>query len=162
MATRASRFHRGEFDRNRDFIITRNIVLGGKIVGSGPLLDEVKAQFTTRRLRQLWEQRAVDMVPVDPAALSIRPRRGTNATVAKPQHQEPVKVIEQPKKSPMPEFDQMSAVMLRVWFKEQGVTITNKNATRADLIRKAKAVAGDKRDVDGNKKTEEQRDGVAA
>jgi len=115
MTIKVSRFHRATFSREREFVIIRSIVLDGQILSSGRI---DKTQFTTRRLRQLWDQRYIAMAPVHDGVkvTSASARSGT-----------------------LPSFDQMSATMLRTWLKEKGVNV-RATLAREKLISRAKEV----------------------
>lgn len=50
-----------EFDRDRDFVVMRPLLAQGTQFQPGDLFDN--SAVTTRRLRQLWEQRFLRMLP---------------------------------------------------------------------------------------------------
>ena len=51
------------FERNSNFIVRRKFRLLGKLYNDGDMVP--KELFTTRRLRQLYEQRMIQAVPLD-------------------------------------------------------------------------------------------------
>lgn len=55
------RMFRQEFDRNRDFVVRRSFKANGRQLPDGHPLD--KSEFTVRRLRQLFDMRAIDYPP---------------------------------------------------------------------------------------------------
>lgn len=57
-----------EFDRERDFTVTREFTLNGQRLVPGDVFD--KSQVTVRRLRQLYEQRSLRMGPASEAPQS--------------------------------------------------------------------------------------------
>lgn len=59
------------FDRDQDFIVKRSIKCSGKSYNPGDKLD--KTRLTTRRLRQLYEQRIVVMVEPEDKDLDDKP-----------------------------------------------------------------------------------------
>ena len=52
-----------QFDRDRNFLVTRSVVVSGKKFGPGDQFD--KTLVTTRRLRQLYEHRFLKMGPAE-------------------------------------------------------------------------------------------------
>lgn len=95
MATRSFP-RREEFDRSRDFIVTRPLRIDGKDLDSGQPFD--KTLTTTRRLRQLYDGRKIHMAPAERTA--------------------------KPKKSDlvMPDFSNLPEPALRDWLEAHGVT----------------------------------------
>jgi len=55
---------RDEFDRGRDFVAFKPLVLGGKIIPRGQPFDKTKV--TARRLRQLFDQYMIDFAQEEP------------------------------------------------------------------------------------------------
>jgi len=52
-----------QFDRDRNFLVTRSVVVSGKKFGPGDPFD--KTLVTTRRLRQLYDHRFLKMGPAE-------------------------------------------------------------------------------------------------
>jgi hypothetical protein len=65
-----------QFDRDRNFIVTRAVIVSGKKFGPGDPFD--KTLVTTRRLRQLYEHRVLKM---GPAELNLEPTGCPNFAV---------------------------------------------------------------------------------
>lgn len=57
MATTLSR--QDEFDRGRDFVVVKNVIVNGKAYAPGDKFDTT--QVTVRRLRQMYESRMIDI-----------------------------------------------------------------------------------------------------
>ena len=66
-----ARFFREDFDREREFVVTRPHTVNGKHRAVGSEVD--KAQYTVRRLRQLYDQRWVDFAPAKAAPEPLNP-----------------------------------------------------------------------------------------
>src|SRR4051812_21665353 len=71
---RNARTYRADFDFGRDFITLRDFVFGGKGYVPGQPLD--KAQFTRRRLEQLYNLRRVGYPEHYWGALGVQPMNG--------------------------------------------------------------------------------------
>lgn len=72
MAIRHRRNYRPPFDPSREFTVTRPLPVNGVALGSGSPFD--KTQVTTRRLRQLYEQRWISLAG-GPHAAKAGPRK---------------------------------------------------------------------------------------
>ena len=75
-----ARFFRPEFDRNREFVVNRELTVGGRKLPPGHPLD--KTHFTVRRLRQMYDLRIVGFAPEQSA--EAKPNSVETATVVKP------------------------------------------------------------------------------
>lgn len=94
---RPSIWHERNFDREADFIVKRLPLFGGKKFSPGQLFD--KTLCSTRRLRQLFEQRKIVFASGDrPAAPPGRPLRMVRA--ARPKVEQEDKAMAAP---PSPE-----------------------------------------------------------
>jgi len=96
---------REQFDRERDFLAVRPIATGGKTFGAGEPFD--KELVSVRRLRQMYEQRTLRMVPI---------------------------VVEgSPDKPRAPSLSNLNDRDLRAWLEKRGV-IPRRSATRQKLL----------------------------
>ena len=71
---RRRRLFRADFDRGLDFIATKDFVFNGRKLTPGQTID--KTQFTSRKLRQLYDTRFIGLAKetnVRPPELSFRP-----------------------------------------------------------------------------------------
>lgn len=94
LGPKIGKYGRAPFDPDRTFTATRNLILNGKLIEKGTVFE--KTLVNTRRLRQMYEQRMLDMQDEDEAPVSVT--------------HEPIK----------PDFDTLSNEGLRIWLRNNG------------------------------------------
>lgn len=110
--SRQGKYLRELFDPHRVFTATKTLICNGKLIKAGEVFD--KTLVNTRRLRQMYEQRMLDMA---------EPQK-TMAALPKPNE------LVVPQK---PKFTELSNEGLRIWLRNNGV-IARPRATRQKLL----------------------------
>ena len=132
MAIRNPRFTQ-KFDRGYTFYANRVISVQGRRFSRGDLFD--KTLVTTRRLRQMWEQRFIYIgeEPLEQVLEPIVEEASPKVVEVKEQEQEEHQDEGEPStpdtepKVEKPDFKSLSTEVLRDWLKERGIIMRPKD-----------------------------------
>lgn len=117
-----------QFDRAKDFVVNRPVLLSGRRFKQGDLLD--KSLLNIRLLRQLFEQRYVTQIDAPTEQLVINGYHPNEITPLKKE----------------PDLKVMTEQELRTWLVGNGV-IPRPRATKAQMLQRARKILKERKKV---------------